>query len=102
MKPEKRKFRLDMIITEIEKIDSEKGIFKFRAIPDPRVWEKKTINGEEGYWHKIDRIFLSKKELSKAAPTLKNKPIYVEEIGIKNKEEYLKRSKKRIEKKPPS
>lgn len=48
MKPEKRRFRLDMIITEIEMVDKEKGIFKFKAIPDPRVWEKKVVNGEEG------------------------------------------------------
>lgn len=88
-----------MIITEIEIVDKEKGIFRFKAIPDPRVWEKKVVNGEEGYWHKLDNIFLSEKELAKAAPTLKNKPIYLETIGIKNKEKYLRRSKERIEEK---
>lgn len=87
-----------MVITKIEVIDKEKGLFKFQAIPDPRVWEKRIVNGEEGYWHKIDNVFLSEKELAKAAPTLKGKPIYYEEIGLKNKDEYLRRSKKRIEK----
>jgi len=98
MKPTKRKFRLDMIITKIEVIDKEKGLFRFQAIPDPRVWEKRVINGEEGYWHKIDKIFLPEKDLAKAAPTLKGKPIYLEEIGLKGKNEYLRRSKSRIEK----
>ena len=102
MKPEKRRFRLDMMITEIEEVDREKGLFRFRAIPDPRVWEKRTVNGKNGYWHKVDNIFLSEEELKNAAPTLKGKPIYVENIGMKNKNEYLRRSKKRIEQKPHS
>jgi|YelNatPaOPRAMG01_1025707.scaffolds.fasta_scaffold500134_1 hypothetical protein len=101
MKPVKRRLRLDMIITEIEIVDKEKGIFRFKAIPDPRVWEKKIVNGEEGYWHKLDNIFLSEKELAKAVPTLKNKPIYLETVGIKNKEKYLRRSKERIEERAP-
>ena len=102
MKPEKRRFRLDMVITNIEEVDKEKGVFKFRAIPDPRVWEKRTVDGEDGFWHKIDNVFLSEKELKKAAPTMAGKPIYIETIGVKNKDEYLRRSKKRIEEKSSS
>ena len=98
MNSKKTRMRLDMVIEEIEEVDKEKGLFKFRAVPDPRVWEKRTVNGEDGFWHKIDNIFLSNKELKKAAPKLAGKPIYVENIGIKSKEEYLRRSKKRIEK----
>lgn len=99
---EKKKLRLDFVITDVEVIDEKKGLVRFRAIPDPRVWEKRIVNGEDGYWHKIDHIFLSNKELAKAAPTLKDKPIGVESIGIKDKDEYLRRSKKRIEGKPES
>ena len=102
MKPEKRRLRLDMIIEKIEEIDGEKGLFRFRAIPDPRVWEKKTVNGEDGFLHKIDNVFLSWEELKKATPTMAGKPIYVETIGVKNKDEYLRRSKKRIEEKSSS
>lgn len=86
-----------MIITEIQEVDKEKGIFRFKAIPDPRVWEKRTIDGEKGYWHKLDNIFISEKELARAAPTLVGKPIYLEKIGVKNKDEYLRRSRRRIE-----
>jgi hypothetical protein len=98
---EKGKLRLDMVITKIEAVDEKKGLFKCVVIPDPRVWERKTIDGRSGYWHKIDRIFLSDEELKKAAPTLKGKPIDVETIGLK-KEDYLKRSKARIEGKSES
>jgi hypothetical protein len=99
---ERRKLRIDMVFKKIEEVDREKGLFKFLAIPDPRVWQRKTVNGESGYWHKFDKIFLSDKELKKAAPTLKNKPVYVENIGLKNRDEYLRRSKNRIEQKPHS
>jgi hypothetical protein len=102
MKPEKRRFRLDMVITDIEEVDKAKGLFKFRAVPDPKVWEKRTVNGEDGFWHKIDNVFLSWEELKKATPTMTGKPIYVETIGVKNKDEYLRRSKKRIEEKSSS
>jgi hypothetical protein len=91
-----------MVFKKIEEVDEKKGLFRFLAVPDPRVWERRTVNGESGYWHKIDSIFLSDKELAKAAPTLKGKPIDVENIGLKNKDEYLRRSKKRIEGKPES
>jgi hypothetical protein len=91
-----------MVITDVEVIDEKKGLIKFTVIPDPRIWERRTVNGKSGYWHKIDSIFLSDKELAKAAPTVKGKPIGVESIGLKNKDEYLRRSKKRIEEKPES
>ena len=38
MKPEKRRFRLDMAITDIEEVDAEKGLLKFRAVPDPKLY----------------------------------------------------------------
>jgi hypothetical protein len=94
---EKKKFRLDMVITDVEAVDEKKGLFRFKAVPDPRVWERRTINGEHGYWHKIDKVFLTDEELKRAAPTLKGKPMDVENVGVKNKEEYLRRSKNRIE-----
>jgi hypothetical protein len=99
---EKKKLRLDFVIKEVEVVDEKKHLVRFLAVPDPRVWERRTVNGEDGYWHKIDRIFLSDKEMAKAAPTLKGKPLGVENIGLKNKDEYLRRSKKRIEEKPES
>lgn len=99
MSSKKKPFRIDMVITDFKIIDEEKGIIGFTSVPDPRVWEKTVINGEEGYLHKLDNIFLTDKELAKAAPTMKGKPIYIEDIGVKNKTEYLRRSKKRIEKK---
>jgi hypothetical protein len=77
-------------MTDVEVIGEEKGRIKFRAIPDPRVWEKRTADGESGYWHKIDNIFLFEKDLAKAVPMLKDKPIHVENIGLKNKDEYFK------------
>jgi len=103
MKSEKKKFRLDMVITKIEVVGEDRGarVYKFRMVPDPRVWEKKVVNGEQGYWHKIDNMFLSEKQLAQAAPTLRGKSISLESVGLKNKDEYLRRSKKRIEDKSP-
>jgi hypothetical protein len=98
----KKKFRLDMVITDVEAVDEKKGLFRFKAVPDPRVWERKTIDGKSGYLHKIDKIFLTDEELKKAAPTLKGKPIDVENVGVKDKEKYLRRSKERIEGKSES
>ena len=99
MSPKKKPFRIDMVITEIQVIDEKKGIFGFTAVPDPRVWEKTVIDGEEGYLHKLNRIFISDEELAKAIPSLNGKPIYAEKVGIEDKEKYLRRSKERIEKK---
>jgi hypothetical protein len=98
----KKKFRLDMIISDVEAVDEKKGLFKFKVVPDPRVWERKTIDGKSGYFHKIDKIFLTDEELKKTAPTLKGKPIGVENVGVKDKEKYLRRSKERIEGKSES
>jgi hypothetical protein len=99
---EKKKFRLDMVITEVQAVDEEKGLFRFKVIPDPRVWERRKIEGKSGYFHKMDKIFLTDEELKKAAPTLKGKPIDVENVGVKDKEKYLRRSKERIEEKSES
>jgi hypothetical protein len=99
MSSKKKPLRIDMVITEVQVIDEEKGIIAFTSVPDPRVWEKTVIDGEKGYLHKLDGLFLSDKELAKAVPSLRGKPIYAEKIGIEDKEKYLRRSKTRIEKK---
>ena len=75
MSSEKKRIRIDMLIQEINVIDEKKGIFGFSAVPDPRVWEKTDINGEKGYLHKLNGMFLSDKELANAIPSLKGKPI---------------------------
>jgi len=96
-KKKKTLFRIDQVITEIRVIDEEKGIIAFTAIPDPRKWERKVINGEDGFFNKLDNIFLSIDELKKALPQLAGKPIYMEKLVLHDKEKYLRRSKKRIE-----
>ena len=91
----RKKHRIDMVLKNFQVIDEEKGLLKVLLVPDPRVWEKRTINDKKGFWHTLDHIFLSEGELKKAAPTLAGKPITVENIGMR-KDEYLRRSKERI------
>lgn len=96
--PKKRakKFRLDMIIKEAKVIDKEKGLIRVHMIPDPRVWERKTMHGEEGYYHKLDKVFISMKVFADAAKTLIGVPIFTHDVGLKSKEDYLERSRKRL------
>jgi hypothetical protein len=95
-----KKLRIDMVIRKVEEIDEEKHLFRFLAVPDPRVWKRAEINGEKGYLHKIDNVFLLDKELAKAAPTLSGKAIYVHTVGIdaKTKNDYITKSKRRVRK----
>jgi hypothetical protein len=88
--------RIDFVI-EDSRINEETGEFRFLLVPDPQVWEKKTVNGVEGYVSKLDNYFISKDVLASTAKQMVGMPIKYNPPGFEGKQEYLQRSKKRLD-----
>lgn len=66
--------RIDYKIEKIEEIGD--GYFRFALVLNPERYEKKNINGVEGYWDKLDEIFITEEALEKMGPDLINSPIH--------------------------
>ncbi len=93
---EKPKIRIDLKIEEFEWIDQEKGLFRVRMVPDPARYEKRVLNGEEGYLDKSDGSFLPNRVIAQAAPQMSGLPIYAPRPTIANLPQYFAESRKRI------
>ncbi len=94
-KPKKR-FRFDFTFEKIEILgeDKESVSFKVLMIPDKRLWKRTKIHGEEGYFNKFDRIFITDKTLAESFRKAKNIPIVATETSIPDEQEYIEKSKK--------
>jgi hypothetical protein len=89
--------RIDFVIEASKMIDEAKGIFRFCLVPDPQVWEKKTVGGVEGYVSKLDKYFISNDVLESMAKQMVGMPIKYDPPGFQGKTDYLERSKKRLD-----
>jgi hypothetical protein len=96
-KEEKFPVRIDFVIEEGKILNEETGEFEVLLVPDPRVWEKHSLNGEEGYLSKLDGYFISIKALESMAKQMAGMPITYKPLDYHDKEEYLRRSKKRLD-----
>ena len=97
MPMEKKKIRIDFKTEEFEFIDKEKGLFRMRMVPDPARYEKRSLNGKEGYFDKFDGTFLSTEVIARAAREMGGLPIYAPRPSIQNLPEYFAQARKRIE-----
>ncbi len=88
--------RIDLKVEEFEWIDQEKGLFHVRMVPDPERYEKRVLNGEEGYLDKSDGSFLPTRVIAQAAPQLSGLPIYAPRPTIENVPQYFAEARKRI------
>lgn len=88
MPTEKRSFRIDFI-QEIVSFDEKTGRFRTILTPDPQRYERKTLNGEDGYFDKFDNIFIPVKTLEEASSQLNGMPIYYSPPKITNSDEYI-------------
>ncbi len=93
---ESPKIRIDFKTEEFEWIDKEKGLYRMRMVPDPDRYEKRTINGEEGYFDKSDGSFLPTKVIAEAARHMVGLPIYAPRPTIKSLPQYFGEARKRI------
>jgi len=94
---QRTKFRIDFFIDKSEIIDKEQGIFRFRLVPDPRVWERAERNGTKGYRNKLDDAFISDSVMADMAGNLREVPITLNKPpGFESKQEYLEKSRKRL------
>ena len=89
--------RIDFVIEEGKILDEKTGEFGFLLIPDPRVWEKYTLDGVEGYRSKLDSDFVSIDALASMAKQMVGMPITYKPPDYQDKDEYLRRSKKRLD-----
>jgi class 3 adenylate cyclase len=92
---EKKRLRMDFKV-EWQVIDEERHVFKAMMVPDPDRYERRTINGKEGYFDKQDKLFFSDEVLASAAKTLAGKPIYAPPT-TPDLEQYFGDAKRRIE-----
>jgi hypothetical protein len=95
--PARLPIRIDFVIAESRILDEETGKFGFLLVPDPRAWEKYTVNEVEGYRSKLDGYFVSIDELTSLAKQMVGMPITYKPPDYQDKEEYLRRSKKRLD-----
>ena len=96
-------FRMDFVIENPELVgedkDADKKHIRFNLVPDPRVWERMTRNGEDGYFNKSDNTFVPWSVLSKMIEHLPGLPItYNPPPGFSDTETYLKKSRERLAK----
>jgi class 3 adenylate cyclase len=91
---EKGRGRMDFKV-DWEIIDEERRIVEARMVPDPDRYERRTINGKDGYFDKYDHFFFSDEALAKAAKTLVSKPIYAPP-ATPDLNQYFDDAKKRI------
>lgn len=89
--------RIDFVIREGEIRDAKTGEFRFLLVPDPRVWEKHTLDGVEGYRSKLDSDFVSIHALVSMAKQMAGMSITYQPPDYQDKDEYLRRSKKRLD-----
>ena len=97
----KKKLRIDFTIEEVVPLGEDKNatIFRFRLVPDKRIWKRVDQDEKKGYLNKIDKIFISDEVRAEAAKTMKGIPITVSTVNIGTEREYLEKSKKRVSKK---
>lgn len=95
---EKKQLRMDFVIEESEIIDKERRIIRFKMVPDPSRYERRKINGEDGYYDKYENVFFSDKAMSNAARTLAGVPIYAPSPSVGDLKEYLTEAMNRIAK----
>lgn len=79
-------YRMDFNIEIVEDIDDTHLTVKL--IPDPKRYEFKTVDGEEGYWDKFDEIFISLDIIRDMAPNMKNLPLFYSPKDIEDIEKY--------------
>lgn len=98
MSKRKKRLRIDFTLEEVTPIGEDKGgkYYRFRMVPDKRLWERAEIRGQKGYLNKFDNIFISDKEMAEAVKTMKNIPITISTVDIGTEQEYLEKSKKRV------
>jgi hypothetical protein len=92
------KIRLDFKIEKYDDLgDDKKGnkLFSVRLVLDPKHWE----HNKEGkyYLNKKLGIAITEDALRKALPSVKGKPIYLNEIAGSSDEDYLKKYKEKYE-----
>ena len=89
MLTEKHNFRIDLNMEKV-RIDPKTGVFEAELVFDPDRYELKTINGQEGYLDKFDKIFFPMREINETlARQLKGLPIYYSKPDIKSIKEYV-------------
>src|SRR6266699_2313073 len=92
-------FRMDFVIEDPKLVDKKKGHMEFRLVPDPRIWERVTKNGEDGYFNKTDNIFVPWSVLAKMIEELPGLPItYSPPPGFTGIGGYLGKSRRRLAK----
>jgi hypothetical protein len=92
-------FRMDFVIESPELVDEvdNKALIRFQLVPDPRVWERTTKDGEEGYTNKSHDTFVPMSVLAKMTEQLPGLPItYNPPPGFSGVRKYLKKSAKRL------
>jgi class 3 adenylate cyclase len=95
MPMEKKRFRLDFM-TKFRVIDEKKGLYDVTMVPDPARYEKRTINGEDGYFDKYDKIFISWNTIAKAAEQAGSLPLYAPAPSIRDLKQHFGEAKERI------
>jgi hypothetical protein len=93
----KHKGRIDMILEEATQISETKDsiIYRFRMVPNPKLWERKDEPNMVGYLNKTDSIFISDEEFAKAVKTMKGIPVTITSVQVEPTE-YIERRKKRL------
>ncbi|MBI5046953.1 adenylate/guanylate cyclase domain-containing protein [Candidatus Micrarchaeota archaeon] len=88
MPTENRVIRIDFL-QEIISFDEKEGIVEAYLIPNPDRYERKKIDGEDGYWDKFDRIFFTMKTVMDSLSLDKEIPIYYSPPKIENSDGYI-------------
>lgn len=99
-KVEKNRLRIDFVLEEVEEIGTKDGAkkFRFKAIPDPRVWERIDKKGEHGYFNKLDEIFIPDDVMKRAIRGLTGILITAPSSIFLDKSEYIEKSRERVKK----
>lgn len=84
MPTEKKIYRMDF-----KTINFDKKNGKSEVIPDPERYERKTLNGEDGYFDKFDNFFFSMETLKETLSQAIEKPIYYSPHKIENADKYI-------------
>lgn len=79
--------RMDLKI-KVTSVNEEKKEFKFEIFFDPRRYEYKIENGEEGFLDKFDPYFIPLKELFKSIDKIDTLPVNMPPSRIENKNAY--------------
>jgi len=82
----KKPYRFDLVIVNWS---DKNGKFSIEMIPNPERYERRTVNGEEGYYDLFDNLFIHDSVLEKGIPTLNGTPIYYSPKKIRKIDEYI-------------